>query len=388
MINTNQKALLELLKVSLFGKAPAFHDVVDWDAVLQEAKDQAVVGIATAAVPKEKAEKWQIPTAQNTMKFFQILDEQTKLVQLFQDAGIPMVILKGCAVAMYYPEPFQRTMGDIDFIVPPNRFEDARRLMTEKGYEFSHDYGDDRDYTYEKSNIIFELHHRYSDKEWDIDPLIFNGIVHPETCEVYGKEFPALPTEINGLVLLDHVRHHLFYGLGIRQVIDWMMFVHAFLDDETWESCFAPIARDAGLEVFAITMTKMCVLWFGLPDVISWCDSADERTAKQLLDTIFDFGNFGRKNPLVFRTAENVSMEVRKRGIFRYLQSSGTANWRACQKYHFLCHFAWLYQLFRMVIKGFRSLIRGEHLIADAANGAKKADFYKNLCLNEQVRKK
>ena len=62
---------------------------------------------------------------------------------------------------------------------------------------------------------------------------------------------------INGLVLLDHVRYHLQGGLGIRQIIDWMMFVHANLNDETWETGFAQLARGAGLETLAVTMTSM-----------------------------------------------------------------------------------------------------------------------------------
>ena len=53
----------------------------------------------------------------------QILDEQTKLYHLFDDAGIPMAIIKGCAAAMYYPAPLHRSMGDIDFVVPLERID-------------------------------------------------------------------------------------------------------------------------------------------------------------------------------------------------------------------------------------------------------------------------
>ena len=57
MINVNQQVLLELLKVSLFGTEPVFPEGVDWDDVLQEAKDQTAVALAAPAVPEEKAEK-------------------------------------------------------------------------------------------------------------------------------------------------------------------------------------------------------------------------------------------------------------------------------------------------------------------------------------------
>lgn len=385
MINVNQQALLELLKASLFGIEPRFPDCVDWDAVLQEAKDQTVIALAAPAVPKEETEKWRVPVTRNKMRFLQILDEQTILVKLFQNAGIPLTILKGCAAAMYYPEPLQRTMGGIDFIVTPERFEDARRLMEDNGYKFDHDLGNDREYSYCKGDIILELHHRYSDVGWDIDPLIMDGLTHPVISELYGKAFPALPVEINGLVLLDHIRHHIRQGLGIRQIIDWMMFLHSFEGDDVWNSRFAPLVREAGLETFAATVTKMCRCWFGLPDEITWCDHADDDLAQELLETLFQFGNFGNKTSQEERPVETVTMNIRKKGLFRYLQTVGVSNWKACQKHKILQPFAWLYQIFRYIVKGFTELFRGEKIVKDLKRGNKKSDFMKKTGIEKRV---
>ena len=37
MIDSNQQALIELLKASLFGMKPSFAEVVEWEAVLKDA---------------------------------------------------------------------------------------------------------------------------------------------------------------------------------------------------------------------------------------------------------------------------------------------------------------------------------------------------------------
>ena len=66
------------------------------------------------------------------MRFLQILDEQTKLFQLFRDADIPLAIIKGCAAAMYYPAPLDRSMGDIDFVVPLERIDEANRSVDDR----------------------------------------------------------------------------------------------------------------------------------------------------------------------------------------------------------------------------------------------------------------
>ena len=380
MINVNQQALLELLKASLFGAEPRFPEGGDWDAVLQEAQDQTLVGLAAPAVPKEEADKWRIPAAQNKMRFFQILDEQTNLLKLFHDAGIPLVILKGFAAAQYYPVPMQRTMGDIDFVVPTDRIEEANQLMTDNGYAFSHKT--DRHYDYSKNETVFELHCRYCEENWDFEHLIAEGISQAVSCELYGKDFPVLPTEINGLVLLDHIRSHLYGGLGIRQIIDWMMYVHAHLDDKMWTECFAALAREPGLETLATTITKMCKLWFGLLDEITWCDNADEQTAMQLMELVFDYGNFGKKRLHEGNPVENISTDVSRYGLFRYLQMTGESTWKAYQKHRFLKPFAWLYQIFRFAKSGIVALFSGEKDKVDTSQAKEKYNLYQKLGIN------
>ena len=380
MIDKNQQALLELLKASLFGAEPHFPEGVDWDAVLKEAKDQTVVALVSSAVPKEEAAKWQVPVAQNKMRFFQILDEQENLLKLFRDAGIPLVIIKGFAAAQYYPVPLQRTMGDIDFVVPQDRLEEADQLMLENGYAFSHKT--DRHYDYSKNGTEFELHCRYCEKRWDFERLIAEGLSQAVSCEMYGKAFPVLPTEINGLVLLDHIRSHLYGGLGIRQIIDWMMYVHAHLDDAMWTKRFAQLAREPGLETLATTITKMCKLWFGLPDEITWCDSADEETARQLMKLVFDYGNFGKKRMNEGNPVETISTDVSRYGLFRYLQTMGESTWKAYHKHHFLKPFAWLYQIFRFAKNGMIALFSGEKDKVDTSQAKERYNLYKKLDIN------
>ena len=379
MTDANQQALFELLKASLFGEEPVFPDEADWDAVFEEAQLQTVVALAAPAVPKEQAKKWDERVSRNTAHYMRVLYEQTRMVRLFEDKGIPLVVLKGSAAAMYYPVPSRRTMGDIDFIVPPERFDEARELLENSGYAFQGDYGDGRDYTYFMGGVIFELHRRYSDADRDIEGIILDGLSRAVTREINANRFPALEDAVNGLVLLDHVRHHLYGGLGLRQIIDWMMYVHAVLSDDFWEKEFCPLARGAGLERLAIVMTKMCRLWLGLPDDISWCGEADEATAEQLLDTVMNSGNFGRKDPYVYRPMESVTMDIKEKGLFRSLQDTGLSCWKAAQKHAFLRPFAWLYQIFRFIGKGIAALLSGERFGKDISGGAEKADFYKRL---------
>lgn len=52
------------------------------------------------------------------------------------------------------------------------------------------------------------------------------------------------------------MRNHLKSGLGLRQVIDWMMYVNKELDDDFWENGFGTAAVDASMDKLAVTVTR------------------------------------------------------------------------------------------------------------------------------------
>lgn len=378
-MNQTQKILSELLKAALFGQPAQLPDEVDWNVLMEEAKAQTVLPLVAAALPKEQAPLWEIAAAQSKAHFMRALYEQTKAVALLQREKIPFVILKGSAAAVYYPTPSLRTTWDVDLLVAEGYFEKAFAVFEENGYSFKECYEDERDYTFLKGGVVFELHKHYSDIGHDIESYLQKGIDNAETLTLYGNAFPVLPKAENGLVLLDHIRHHLLGGLGIRQIIDFMMFVHSVSDDKTFEEEFLPLLETAGLGTFARVITKMCKRQFGLPTPAAWCESADDKTCDELLERLFLKGNFGRKDPYEYRPMKSFSMSVKEEGLFRALQKAGLANSKACREHKILRPFAWLYQLLRYFGRGIAALFHGEKLGRDIEAGKDEADFFGRL---------
>ena len=99
----------------------------------------------------------------------------------------------------------------------------------------------------------------------------------------------------NELVLLAHLWNYLHTGVGLRQVLDWMMYVHAELNDELWNTAFAEQAEKYGLKKLAITAAHMCQMYLGLPDHFAWYADADEELCNDFLTQVLRSGNFGRK---------------------------------------------------------------------------------------------
>ena len=373
-----EQILLQAIQKSLWGRDIAFSPDTDWKAVLDEAEKQTILSIAISAAPAEYQSKYQSRAGFDVAHFIRILHFQSALCELFQANGIPMVILKGTAAAIYYPNPMQRTMGDIDFLVPEESFERAKELLDLNGYRIAEDPLYPRHIEACKEGVSFEMHRFFTDDDGvDVDRFLFAGMQSIQTGRIYHSEFPMLPVMENGLVLLAHIAHHLRAGLGLRQMIDWMMYVDQELDDELWLQSFKTAAEQTGLDKLARTATKMCQMYLGLSDRINWCKDADSRLCAELMDNLLSSGNFGKKRGSGLQVESTVS-HLKRKG-FRYLQQAGEYNWKAYHKHKWLKPFAWIYQIGRYARQGLQTKREGKQIIEDIGRGKKRSDLYQKL---------
>lgn len=138
-------------------------------------------------------------------------------------------MLKGSCAAIYYPEPFRRTLGDIDILVPPEHFADAYHAMEKAGYT-TNDLLDDnaRHVHFTRNHLLVELHRRYAvlqtqEHEKLLDRWLYQAL---PVEGIIGKYcFPMPDEQLNGLVLLSHINQHLEEGLGLRHLVDWCVYV-------------------------------------------------------------------------------------------------------------------------------------------------------------------
>ena len=375
-MNQSEQILLAAIQGALFGIEAHYPEDADWDAVVKAAREQAVFGLVANALPAEVQRKWEMLLYQSAIKNTQNTYAQTTLWQLLKAHQIPMVVLKGTAASVYYPDPSLKALGDIDFYVAPDQLERAKEVLAAQGFE-AVGAGDSRHFPYKKDGISYELHHRFSYDDLDIEDYIAEGVRCAQIAEVDQQPFPMLPPLANGLVLLAHMRYHLKSGLGLRQIIDWMMYCHQVLSDRFWASEFLPACKAVGMDTLAITVTRMCQLYMGLGQEITWCQNADVYTCEMLLENLFASGNFGAKNAAGVRF-ETVSTYFKSEGFFRYLQRSGEITWEAYHKHPGLKPFCWFYQLCRYTRMTLKSK-RGTKLLSDFSRSEERAELLKRL---------
>ncbi len=395
MISQAQSVLLEAIKASLFDIQPNYlsNNDICWDDVITEAKTQTVMGLISPVIPvrDESSEHCKA-------MYMRIMYEQDKLLKCFAAAQIPCVILKGSAASVYYPKPYLRTMGDIDVLVPSERFIDSLKILEANGYIYDHGQGHDeqvfdetRELAYTKNGIYIEIHQRFSSPGVDVDDILEPAIERREFCNLNGYRFPMLPTPENGLVLLGHLNQHLKNNvLGLRQIIDWEMYVHSVKDKASWLIQFMPLIEKADLVTLAAYFTRMCNRHLGLPDVVNFGVDVDDILVDELLEVVLTDGNFGRRVNADCTSDEkkivSVSYNIKREGFFRFFTQVGLRTSAFCRKHPSNKILAFLYGFFRLLGRGIIALFNNKSVGTKLVEGTqmyelhtKRQELYKKL---------
>ena len=309
---------------------------------IREAEQQAVLSLVSD-------ESHALPYIAKNVRLMRELQQLSEVLN-----GIPYLVLKGTSAAVYYPTPIRRIIGDIDIIVNPQCFNSAYKAFENAGYNIVISASDDRHVHIEKDNVTIELHRRFATLKTPAQEKLFDCWLYEEKAVegTIGRfTFPMPSDQLNGLVLLTHINQHLGEGLGLRHIVDWVMYVKHSLSDEDWPR-FQEKTDQLGLTNLAKVVARFGQVYLRINTDITWCLDSEDSTAEMLLDYIFESGNLGQKD-----SANNTMIMVMSRGrgikgFFKNLQERGLKNWENANKYYWLRPFAWLYQLVRYVKKG------------------------------------
>lgn len=374
ILDTTQQQMFALLRSSLWGvdRFPVqILEDVDWEAVYSELRDQTVNHIvADVFCPMNTpvSQKCLMDTTYGIAVWYKLMTVQKTIHEILAQNNIKYTILKGATACINYPKPTYRSMGDIDILVAPQNYEKTIDILAGIGFNKAEKVGDRHTQLFQ-DGVEVEVHRYYSvlaDKEaFDyFENELLVGLENTIEVQIEGFKFNMLQSMETGLVFLEHIDHHLHSGIGLRQIIDWMMYVDKYLSDEVWYETFVERAKKIGLDTMAIVITRMCQMYLGLREDITWCKEADEQLCSDLMRITMDRGNFGRK----YKSAREISTVLHAasgmKGTLRMLQYRGTVNWKTLEKHPWLTPFAWVYQICRYIRKGlkiknpFKSLIK------------------------------
>lgn len=273
--------------MSLFG-IPS--DVIMTDKIFQESRLQAVSSLVSSTDYQVFANNIRVINAHETLT--RVLD------------GIPFVTLKGYASAYYYPNPYKRPMGDVDFYVAPNNYKKASEALLNAGFKkIEHEH--ERHEEFSKDGVIFELHSEIKgipngldgiktsspDAERKVRYYLSDVIDTSEKIQTEYGEIIIPDAFHHGLIMLLHIAGHVIVdgGVGLRHICDWAVYADK-IDLEQYKDMY----EDMGIWIFACQLTALCTKYLGLRDM-KWLEPQNDSFLEAFIEDIVSGGNFGRK---------------------------------------------------------------------------------------------
>lgn len=344
-IDRVEETLLEILRREVTGEDGTEKrelSVAGLNAVMRLAREHTVTGLVANAAMRNRiviAGRGAEGRGETVMRLMQQTMAHRQGMQRFEDAvgrfarlmkenGIAYVVFKGLAVARLYPEPFVRTMGDVDFYVPQRDFLRAVDVI-ERGLHVEMDKEDvDKHYSFDWQGIRFEMHYQIETFGNRRHQRRFNRMIdeamteHTDSftvCDSDGNETEVcvLPPTEDLIVVFKHWFNHLLVeGVGLRQTLDLVVLLNAYRDKINAGRLMTALDGIGYMKAFR-AMLAMMKQNFGMDwtDSFFVSDRRDERYAGKLMATVMESGNFGRKAYRNHTTGKKKSMETATRAL-------------------------------------------------------------------------
>ena len=343
---------LDFLRFSLNEELPVPESVklIDWDQLLQFAKDQCVPGVYWMGVRRLGHLKENKPTDDHVMRWMAacgklgkrnstVTERSAWVANNFEKEGLRACLLKGQGLALCYPDPSLRYPGDIDIWATASRSNGSFSTKAAKpsasaasqssnaaASRSSHSSFHFSFFTHREDADIRTViaycrqfvpdakacyHHIDFLKAGDVPvevhyrPSWLNNPFHNRRLQRYFLEhadaqysnqqpqgFAAPTWEFNVVFLLSHIANHLLHeGIGLKQVIDYYYLLRSQTERRSIES-YEQEFRRLGLLPFARQLMWVLCQVLGLDEQLLVARQ-DERRGRLLLSEMLAGGNFG-----------------------------------------------------------------------------------------------
>ncbi len=335
----HEDILFSLLRKSLWGTPAAVpHDFQAWRDVVRLARSQSVMGlvgnvmISDPDIYARLSEKAIDKLKSFVMTNMTVSHNQERVIQksvtVLKNAGISPVMMKGRSLAHYYPDPSLRQCGDIDLYVGKAAYREAYAALKPLSREIDDirklDIGIHFDADIDGTDVeVHRYSERYPTRRLDqayqaaSDKGLSENLV---TIKILDTEVDTPSDTFNAFYIFSHMfRHFLFEGVGLRQLCDWTMFLHArgrYIDAGSLREMIESMDMMKPWQAFGCVLVDVLGL---SSDEFPLYDAKYKGSVGKIVDRILSEGNFGKKRD-VFTKRGNVYLLNKTRSFFGHIR--------------------------------------------------------------------
>lgn len=224
----------------------------------------------------------------------------TEITNFYASHTIPLMLLKGYGLSLYYPRPEHRPCGDIDIWLFGRQKEADELLYRKRGIRIDEDKHHHTVFLFD--GVLVENHYDFLNihahaSNRDIEQLLRKyAEISGETIQL-GTVSIYLPSpRFNALFLLRHAAAHFAAeAIGVRHVVDWAMFIQHNANAIDWPELYA-IACRMNMHRFLDCMNAISIDNLGLDAALIPSFKRDIKLEERVLDDILH-SEFSEKFP-------------------------------------------------------------------------------------------
>ena len=224
-----------------------------------------------------------------------------RLANLFASHDIPLMVLKGYGVSLYYPTPNHRSFSDIDTYNFGQLDRADEVLKKELGVDIDVDVHHHTTCVYK--GVLIENHFDFVETHSHVSNARFEKILKAEaekgrkSHHLEGDVTIELPSPMfNALFLMRHMAlHYAAERVSVRHLCDWKQFVEAEGKNVDWEYVQS-IYKQFNMKRFADAITRICVDHLGLDASLVPNVEPDEKIEQRILHDIL-YAEFDEAKP-------------------------------------------------------------------------------------------
>lgn len=310
-LTKSQELFFELLLVCTGAKNALTRRYTEkqWDNALMMAQDQAVEGMLLSAIerlPKEQrppempALQWIGSVQMLEANSVKIAEASGAVVRYFRENRFACNILKGCAVARYYPQPERRPSGDADVWLDGGRKKiyDFARKFDKDGRLYGVNYH--HIHLHLMEDVLIEVH------IWPsyLSSPLRNWRLH-KFCNLHR---PTMETSMPSLafdrmfILLHAYQHFCGHGIGLRQIMDYFYVLkQGFTEAEKMDSVYW--IQQLGMTRFTGGLMWVLQRYFRLEEQYLLMEP-DEKEGRFIIQEVMQTGNMGHSDTRNWGTME------------------------------------------------------------------------------------